>query len=923
MRRSVEHQRRANTVSNDVSLSSYLPVLARRCLVAVILGGCSANVLAQSTWVAATATGNATLSQTWDTAPNWNPASVPNAAGATVIFSGTWNQGTNNVSLLGSSTTTIGSITMTNIGTGTTATTGKFNLNATSGSATLKLDSGSASQPVINYTTGGQFDNFLNVVLAGTQGYEKTGSGVVQVSGYNNSYTGTTRITSGGVRFIRNANLGDPTAAGPIQLNGGTLYLRSDAGAVALDDRAAFGNSPGANKRNVSVTAGTQASPTSLNLEITAGGTNILEVTGNLTSSTSTAWFRKTGGGTLNLRGSANNMLGPMQLDSGTTNMSGTLDTFSGFSIAVSNNASTSTAPTPVLNWSGLGTVASGNASLVVNDAGANAAPSINITSGTLTVGNGTATGGFYVGGKGGGTATVNGGVLNVTANKTVSLGAFLQYGNGNGAGTLNITSGTMQANGAGSFYVGYAQTNATASGTFAGSGTVNLSGGVLETSRSIVTGTSALATGTGTFNFNGGTLRVGGGNSNLIEVTTANVLNGGAVVDTNTFDATIAQRLLNGGSGGFTKQGAGILTLTASNSYAGSTTVSGGTLRAGNLYAFSTAVVTVASGATLDLNSLAVANSITNNGGTLSNAGSYAGTQSLAGAATYGGLAGTLSVVSGGAATLGGAVTGTVSIAAGGSATLAAGGSLAQSTLANNGTFTVNRNDNLSLGTVISGSGGLVKLGSGTLTLTGSSTYSGPTTVSAGKVAVNGVLGSGTLSVAAAAWLAGTGTIGGPVVVQGTLTPGNSPGLLAMESLDLLSSSTTAMEIAGTTRGTGYDAVDIATTSGITYGGLLDLTFTSTFPDNTTFDLFAFSGTPAGTFSSVTANGSYGSLTFVKQAGVWTAQSGSQTLSFTESTGNVLVVPEPATAAFGGAAAIGLCLWALRQRLLADRAVA
>jgi autotransporter-associated beta strand protein len=332
---------------------------------------------------------------------------------------------------------------------------------------------------------------------------------------------------------------------------------------------------------------------------------------------------------------------------------------------------------------------------------------------------------------------------------------------------------------------------------------------------------------------------------------------------------------------------------------------------------------VTVASGATLDLNSLAVANSITNNGGTLSNAGSYAGTQSLAGAATYGSLAGTLSVVSGGAATLGGAVTGTVSIAAGGSATLAAGGSLAQSTLANNGTFTVNRNDNLSLGTVISGSGGLVKLGSGTLTLTGSSTYSGPTTVSAGKVAVNGVLGSGTLSVAAAAWLAGTGTIGGPVVVQGTLTPGNSPGLLAMESLDLLSSSTTAMEIAGTTRGTGYDAVDIATTSGITYGGLLDLTFTSTFPDNTTFDLFAFSGTPAGTFSSVTANGSYGSLTFVKQAGVWTAQSGSQTLSFTESTGNVLVVPEPATAAFGGAAAIGLCLWAVRQRLLADRAVA
>jgi len=212
VRRSGETRRRGDVVSK----SRYVHVLARCCLVAMILAGSSPSVFAQSSWVAATATGNATLSQTWDTAANWNPASVPNAAGATVIFSGTWNQGTNNVSLLGSSTTSIGSITMTNIGTGTTATTGKFNLNATSGSATLKLDSGAASQPVINYTTGGQFDNFLNVVLAGTQGYEKTGSGVVQVSGYNNSYTGTTKITSGGVRFIRNANLGDPAAAGPI-----------------------------------------------------------------------------------------------------------------------------------------------------------------------------------------------------------------------------------------------------------------------------------------------------------------------------------------------------------------------------------------------------------------------------------------------------------------------------------------------------------------------------------------------------------------------------------------------------------------------------------------------------------------------------------------------------------------------------------
>ena len=889
-------------------------------LIAFCLAAACSSALAQSTWVAATAT-TGTLTQTWNTSSNWSPASVPNAVGASVSFSGTWNQGVNNIQLLGSATTTIGSITMTNIGTGTTATTGKFNLTATTGTATLKLDTGSATQPSINYTTGASSDNFLNVVLTGTQGYEKTGAGTIQVSGYNNTYTGTTKITAGGVRFIRNANLGDPSTAGPIQLNGGTLYLRSDAGSVALDDRAAFANAPGANKRNVSVTAGTSGAPTVLNVEITAGGTTVLEITGNLTSSASTG-FRKSGGGTLNLKGAANSMQGVTQFDFGATNMSGVLDTTVGVSIASSNSAS-ATAPSPVVNWTGGGTVASGNASLVVNDAGVNATPSLNVTSGTLTIGNGVSTGGFYVGGKGSGTATVGGGLLNVTANKVVSLGAFLQYGNNNGFGTLNILSGTMRASGAGEFNVGYAQTNTTASGTFAGKGVLNLSGGVLETGRSLTTGTSAQATASGTVNFDGGVLRALATNANFMTVTTANVLNGGAVIDTNSYDVTIAQSLLNGGAGGLTKQGAGVLTLTASNAYIGATLVSGGTLKAGNAAAFGSAAITVASGATLDLNSLAVANSITNNGGALVNAGSYQGTQSLAGSATYGAIAGTLAVVNGGAATLGGAVTGTVSIAAGGAATLAAGGSLAQASLTNNGTFTVNRNDTLSLGTVISGSGGLVKLGSGTLTLTGSNAYTGNTTVSAGRLAVNGVLGSGSLSVAAAAWLSGNGTINGPVAVQGTLGPGNSAGLLTVQSLDLLSSSTTTMEIAGTVRGSGYDAIDITNASGIVFGGALELTFTSLFPDNTMFDLFGFSGSPTGTFSSVTAAGSYGSLTFVKQGGVWTAQSGSQTLSFTESSGNVLVVPEPGVTGLAASGLVSLACMVFRRRFLANSAIA
>ncbi|MGI9177151.1 MAG: beta strand repeat-containing protein, partial [Pirellulales bacterium] len=621
----------------------------------------------------------------------------------------------------------------------------------------------------------------------------------------------------------------------------------------------------------------------------------------------------KNGTGTLTLTGSNSAVAGNLVFNAGKVTInpgvSGTFTSSGRFQILPGSSVTTTV---EVLSGSNSFSTAAGIGGLADNAATGTAL--WNLSGGTTTLG--LVTNRFLIGNKGAGTVTVsNDAVFTITGTPDLVIGGDQQYALSNATGVVTVSGGTLSITGAGNLILGR-----NVSGTTTGAnGTVNLDGGVFGTVRPF-TMASGSGAGTGTVNFNGGTLRALGSSSDFIAVTAANVKNGGAVIDTNSYNVTIAQSLLNGGAGGLTKQGGGVLTLSASNSYIGTTVVSGGTLKAANVNAFGSAAITLSSGATLDLNSFAVANSITNNGGTLSNATSYAGTQSLAGAATFGAVAGTLSVVNGGAATLGGAVTGTVSIAGGGGATLAAGGSLAQSGLANNGTFTVNRNDNLSLATVISGSGGLVKLGSGTLTITSSNTFTGNTTVSAGKLAVNGVLGSGSLSVAAAAWLAGNGTIGGPVSVQGTLSPGNSPGLLTMQSLDLLASSTTAMEIGGTGRGTGYDAIDITSLSGLSFGGLLELNFTSTFPDNTTFDLFGFSGSPAGTFSSVTAAGSYGSLTFVKQAGVWTAQSGTQTISFTESTGNVIVVPEPATAALGGSAAVGLALWARRKRLWANR---
>ena len=71
------------------------------------------------------------------------------------------------------------------------------------------------------------------------------------------------------------------------------------------------------------------------------------------------------------------------------------------------------------------------------------------------------------------------------------------------------------------------------------------------------------------------------------------------------------------------------------------------------------------------------------------------------------------------------------------------------------------------------SGSLGLAKTGPATLNLTGASTYTGPTTISAGTLAVNGSLAS-PVTVSAGATLAGTGSLTGPVIVNGTNSPGN-----------------------------------------------------------------------------------------------------------------------------------------------------
>lgn len=71
-------------------------------------------------------------------------------------------------------------------------------------------------------------------------------------------------------------------------------------------------------------------------------------------------------------------------------------------------------------------------------------------------------------------------------------------------------------------------------------------------------------------------------------------------------------------GAADLTMDGSGTLTLSGSNTYGGTTTINSGTMKAGSLTAFGTGGIVVNAGGTLDKGGFALANTITNNGGTV-----------------------------------------------------------------------------------------------------------------------------------------------------------------------------------------------------------------------------------------------------------------------------------------------------------------
>lgn len=194
----------------------------------------------------------------------------------------------------------------------------------------------------------------------------------------------------------------------------------------------------------------------------------------------------------------------------------------------------------------------------------------------------------------------------------------------------------------------------------------------------------------TGSLVFAGGTLRLATGFTDDFSSRIISFLQGGATIDTNGANITLANSI-GSGAGGLTKIGAGILTLNAAATYTGATIISGGTVAIG-------------------------ANNAIGNGNLTLNAGT------ILALGTY-----EINV---------GLVT-----TAGASPNITGAGSIFST-----GGFVLNHTGDTTINAVLSSSSGLTKTQTNTVTLTGANTYTGITEVQNGGLSFNSIgnVGSG-----------------------------------------------------------------------------------------------------------------------------------------------------------------------------------
>jgi len=128
-----------------------------------------------------------------------------------------------------------------------------------------------------------------------------------------------------------------------------------------------------------------------------------------------------------------------------------------------------------------------------------------------------------------------------------------------------------------------------------------------------------------------------------------------------------------------------------------------------------------------------------------------------------------------------------------------------------------------------MSGSGGITKVGTGRVIISGSNSYTGATTISAGKLSVNGYIGAGSsVTVQSGGTLGGSGTTAGTVTVQsgGHFAPGNSISTTFQTgALTLNAGASSDIELGTASNISASSVNDRVTVNGaLNLGGILNL---------------------------------------------------------------------------------------------------
>ena len=416
-------------------------------------------------------------------------------------------------------------VTPWTISEGTLGFTGNSDFGATSGRLTLDggrlrvdaVNATIATRPMTITANGGTIDTNgnnlgINSVMEGPGGLTKDGAGTLRLFGAN-TYTGGTTINAGTLQLISSNRL---AAAGALTINGGIFDLNNNNQTVA-----ALSGAGG----TIALGSGTLTTNGAANATLAAAITG----TGGR--------FIKQGGGVLTFTGT-NSYTG------GTTVSGGTL---MGNTSSLQGNILNDAAVVFAQNGDGAyGGAMTGTGSLTKTGTG-----TVMLT-GTNTYGGGTTIGGGLInfaaaGNLGTGTIMLNGGGLQWATGNTTDISARLV--------ALGVGGGTFDTNG----------NNVTLASNIGGAGGLTKAGA----------GTLILG---GTNSYSGGTTVTGG----ILQGTTTslqgNILNNANVTFDQPTGGTYAGAM--SGTGSLTMSGGGTLILSGSNSYGGGTTVSGGVLQ-------------------------------------------------------------------------------------------------------------------------------------------------------------------------------------------------------------------------------------------------------------------------------------------------------------------------------------------------------